>query len=195
MATSSEGHGRRSRWQPSSPCAPSEIPAHGTVSLDAEHTQVCSRLRLEAYAAALSRARRLRRSGRVVEAIDESWASSDNTLVIYIHGRQWRRARKARHQSARSNEIVEPDNGVQPSVEQAIGFMRIDLGGPARHFAPLCGRLGTARGRHAVPVDEAGGVALRRHAQRDDRLLAGAASRITARFATSSTTASTSCRR
>ena len=57
----------------------------------------------------------------------------------------------------------------------------------ARGLQPLRRRLG-ARDGHAVPVDQAGRLALRRHAQRHDRALAAAASRPRARSATSSTT-------
>ena len=46
----------------------------------------------------------------------------------------------------------------------------------ARGLQPLRGRLG-ARDGHAVPVDQAGGLALGRHAQRHDRALAERASR------------------
>ena len=63
----------------------------------------------------------------------------------------------------------------------------------AARLQPLRGRLGARHG-HAVPVDQAGRLALGRHAQRDDRALAGAASRPRARSATSSTTSSTSRR-
>ena len=65
-----------------------------------------------------------------------------------------------------------------------------------RHAArvqPLRRRLG-ARDGHAVPVDQAGRLALRRHAQRHDRALARRASPPRARSATSSTTSSTSRR-
>ena len=61
----------------------------------------------------------------------------------------------------------------------------------ARGLQPLRGRLG-ARDGHAVPVDQAGRLALGRHPQRDDRALAAAASRPRARSARSSTTSSTS---
>ena len=57
----------------------------------------------------------------------------------------------------------------------------------ARRVQPLRRRLG-ARDGHAVPVDEAGRVALGRHAQRHDRPLARRASRPRARSARSSTT-------
>ncbi len=61
-----------------------------------------------------------------------------------------------------------------------------DLGTPAL-VQPLRDRLG-ARDGHAVPVDQAGGLALGRHAQRHDRLAGRTASRRGARSATSSPT-------
>ena len=57
----------------------------------------------------------------------------------------------------------------------------------ARGLQPLRGRLGACDG-HAVPVDEAGRLALGRDAQRHDRPLAERASRRRARSARSSTT-------
>ena len=62
-----------------------------------------------------------------------------------------------------------------------------------RGVQPLRRRLGARHG-HAVPVDQAGRVALGRHPQRHDRALAGPASRPRARSARSSTTSSTSRR-
>ena len=59
---------------------------------------------------------------------------------------------------------------------------------------PLCGGLG-ARDGHALPVDQAGGVALGRHAQRHDRALAERHQGERARSAASSITSSTSRRR
>ena len=59
---------------------------------------------------------------------------------------------------------------------------------------PLRRRLG-ARDEHALPVDQAGRLALGRHAQRHHRALAERASRPRARSARSSTTSSTSRRR
>ena len=63
----------------------------------------------------------------------------------------------------------------------------------ARGLQPLRGRLG-ARDGHALPVDQAGRLALGRHAQRHDRALAERHRRPRARCATSSTTSSTSRR-
>ncbi len=62
-----------------------------------------------------------------------------------------------------------------------------------RGVQPLRRRLG-ARDGHALPVDQAGRVALGRHAQRHDRALAAPASRPRVRSARSSTTSSTSPR-
>ena len=59
---------------------------------------------------------------------------------------------------------------------------RIDEFGTPRGLQPLRGRLG-ARDGHAVPVDQAGRLALGRHAQRHDRALARTASRRRARSA------------
>ena len=71
---------------------------------------------------------------------------------------------------------------------------RIDDFGTPEGLQPLRGRLG-ARDGHALPVDQAGRLALGRHPQRHDRPLAAAASRPRARSARSSTTSSTSPQR
>ena len=70
---------------------------------------------------------------------------------------------------------------------------RIDEFGTPRGVQPLRGRLG-ARDGHAVPVDQAGRLALGRHPQRHDRALAERLHGARARSAPSSTTSSTSRR-
>ena len=126
--------------------------------------------------------------GRVVDAI-EKLGELDNTLVIYIMGDNGSSAEGSL--VGTPNEIMSL-NGMQPSIEQAMGFM--DKLGPAGNIAALCGRLGLG-GRYAVPVDEAGRVAFRRHAQRDDRVMAEGHQGSRQGSHASSTTASTSCRR
>ena len=96
--------------------------------------------------------------------------SLQGTFNEMIDAHRLRRARDARVPHEQHRQVRRP-GGVQP--------LRRGLG---------------ARDGHAVSVDEAGRVALGRHAQRHDRALAAAASKRRARSGRSSTTSSTSRR-
>ena len=105
--------------------------------------------------------------GRVVDAIEQT-GQLDNTLVIYIVGDNGASAEGS--MQGLLNELTF-FNGVPEDIKQVL-----DAGGRHRHLEdlqPLSGRLG-ARDVHAVPVDQAGRQAFRRHAQRHGRLMAQA---------------------
>ena len=83
-------------------------------------------------------------------------------------------------------------NGVPETVPDILKHYD-DLGGP-HVVRPLRGRLGRG-GRHALHLDQAGRLELRRHPQRHGRPLAPSGSRPRARSARSGITSSTSPRR
>ena len=123
--------------------------------------------------------------GRLLDALDDlgEW---DNTLVIYLIGDNGASAEGTMHGAWSAPSF---QNGVPEDPEWLLEH--IDDFGSARcenHF-----NVGLGVGaRRAVPVDEAGRLALRRHAQRHGHLLAATASRRAASCAPSSTTSSTS---
>ena len=105
--------------------------------------------------------------GRLVDALDDLGVLED-TLVYYIIGDNGasRRGHDQRHlqrdvhlQRRRRARDARVHGRAHRRVRHAEGLQ------------PLRGRLG-ARDGHAVPVDEAGRLALGRHAQRHDRALA-----------------------
>ena len=102
-----------------------------------------------------------------------------------LHRRRQRRQRRG-HAERHLQRDDEPERGRRAGDHGVHGVE----GRRVRHaggLQPLRGRLGPRHG-HAVPVDQAGGLALGRHAQRDDRALARAASTPGARCASSSIT-------
>ena len=106
--------------------------------------------------------------GRVIDALEELGILED-TLVYYIIGDNGASAEGGPHGTFMITTTSNGGRGVRDRrvLERAPR--------PARRAArlqPLRLRLG-ARDVHAVPVDQAGGVALRRHSQRHDRALAG----------------------
>ena len=124
--------------------------------------------------------------GRLVDTLDELEVL-DNTLFVYMLGDNGASGEGGIEGTIREHLV---GHGIADDVADMDA--RIDeIGGPddLRHVP---GGLG-ARHEHAVPVDQAGRLALRRHPRRPGRALAGAASRPAARSATSSTTSSTCC--
>ena len=92
----------------------------------------------------------------------------DNTLVFYILGDNGTSAEGGMNGMFSEMTYF---NGVQETVADMLKQYD-ELGGPMH--LPAHGRGLGGGGRHAVHVDEAGGVELRRHAQRHGRVLAEA---------------------
>ena len=105
--------------------------------------------------------------GRLVNALDDLEVLED-TLVYYIVGDNGASAEGT--PNGCFNELVVL-NGAFGLETTEFMVSRIDDSAP-RGLQPLRRRLG-ARDGHAVPVDEAGGLALGRYPERDDRPLAG----------------------
>ena len=121
--------------------------------------------------------------GRLVDALDDLGVLERHARLL--HRRRQRGERRGRR--ARLLQRADPAQRRRRDRDDRV-HGRADR--PVRHaggLQPLRGRLG-ARDGHAVPVDQAGRLALGRDAQRHDRALAGRASRRAARRATSSTT-------
>ena len=97
--------------------------------------------------------------GRLISAIEKS-GQMENTLVFYIVGDNGASGEGGLEGTV--NEVASL-NGIQLRVDGVARQVRRDRRADDR--AARAGRLGLG-GRHAVPVDEAGGLALRRHAQR-----------------------------
>ena len=142
---------------------PDEIPAWD--EMPEEHASRSSRARWRSMPAFLEHADH--HVGRLVDTLKDLEVLDDT--LIYLHHRRQRRVgrrhaerllqrdgRPQRHGHARDARV--PD-------EQDRRLRR------AGSLQPLRGRLG-ARDGHALPVDQAGRVALGRHAQRHDRALA-----------------------
>ena len=126
--------------------------------------------------------------GRLIQAI-EATGQLDNTLIFYIVGDNGASAEGG--MNGLFNEMTY-FNGVHETVQDILKHYD-ELGGP-NDLPPLRRRLG-GRGRHALHLDEAGRLELRRHPQRDGRITGPRASRPRARCARSGTTSSTSRRR
>ena len=107
--------------------------------------------------------------GRLVDAL-EDLGILDDTLVYYIIGDNGasRRGHRQRHLQRRLSSSTAHAALETPGIHGA----RRSTSSAARRLQPLRRRLG-ARDGHAVPVDQAGRLALGRHAQRHDRALAG----------------------
>ena len=103
--------------------------------------------------------------GRVLEAIEEL-GELDNTLVIYIVGDNGASAEGSLQGLLNEMTFF---NGVPEDFKDVL--KQVDDLGDAEDVQPLPRRLG-ARDGHAVPVDQAGRLPLRRHAQRHGHLLA-----------------------
>ena len=120
---------------------------------------------MEVYAAALAHCDY--QIGRVIDAIEET-GELDNTLVIYIQGDNGASAEGTLQGLLNEMTVF---NGIPEDFKEVM--RRHGRARRADDLQPLPGRLG-ARDGHAVPVDQADRLALRRHAQRHGHLLAGA---------------------
>ena len=125
--------------------------------------------------------------GRVIQAV-EDLGQLDNTLIIYISGDNGASAEGMLNGTP--NEFT-TFNGVDVPVKDQ--FLWYEFWGSDRTFPPLCGRLVVGDG-HAIQVDEAGGVALRRDGPGRGHVVAGPHHRTRAASAASFTTSSTSLR-
>ena len=105
--------------------------------------------------------------GRLVDALDDLGVLED-TLVYYIIGDNGASAEGTINGTFNEMFIF---NGAAALETPEFMAARIDEFGTPDGLQPLRGRLG-ARDGHALPVDEAGRLALGRHAQRHDRALA-----------------------
>ena len=121
--------------------------------------------------------------GRLVDALADL-GILDDTLVYYVIGDNGASAEGT--PNGCFNELVVL-NGAAGLETTEFMVSKIDEFGTPDRLQPLRGRLG-ARDGHAVPVDEAGRLALGRDAQRHDRALAGRHRGARARSAPSSTT-------
>ena len=121
--------------------------------------------------------------GRLVDALEDLGVLED-TLVYYIVGDNGASAEGTINGTLQRDVHLQRRRGARDAGVHGVADRRV------RHadgLQPLRGRLG-ARDGHALPVDEAGRLALGRDAQRHDRALAERDSRPRARFAPSSTT-------
>ena len=105
--------------------------------------------------------------GRLVDALEDLGVLED-TLVYYIIGDNGASAEGTINGSFNEMFVF---NGAAALETPEFVASRIDEFGTPTRLQPLRGRLG-ARDGHALPVDEAGRLALGRHAQRHDRALA-----------------------
>ena len=106
--------------------------------------------------------------GRLFDALEDLEVFED-TLVYYIVGDNGASAEGTLNGTF--NEMIN-FNGAAALETPEFMIERLDELRRPGLLQPLRGRLG-ARDGHAVPVDQAGRLALRRHAQRHDRALAG----------------------
>ena len=106
--------------------------------------------------------------GRLVDALAEL-EILDDTLVYYVIGDNGASAEGT--PNGCFNELVVLNGAFGLETTEFMVSKIDDFGTPGR-VQPLRRRLG-ARDGHAVPVDEAGRLALGRHAERHDRPLAG----------------------
>ena len=126
--------------------------------------------------------------GRVIDAV-KALPGAENTIFIYIAGDNGSSAEGGIEGSLNENLFF---NGFPETWQDNLKVDR--RARRAEALQPLPVGLG-ARDGHALPVDQAGRQPLRRHAQPDDRLLAGADQGRGRRCGRSSCTSSTSCRR
>ena len=104
--------------------------------------------------------------GRVLDAL-EAIGQMDNTLVIWVIGDNGASMEGSLH--GVFNEMVSL-NGQEEDPRYILAHLD-EIGGP-KAYNHYPGRLGVGDG-HAVPVGQAGRLALRRHAQPDGHLMAG----------------------
>ena len=106
--------------------------------------------------------------GRVIQAV-EDMGKLDNTLIIYISGDNGSSAEGS--PNGTPSEVAQ-FNGVEVPVADQLKYF-YDAMGLGQNLQPHGGGLDLGL-RHAVQVDQANGVALRRHAAGHGRGLAGA---------------------
>ena len=106
--------------------------------------------------------------GRLIDAI-EDLGVLDNTIVYYIIGDNGASAEGT--MNGAFNEMAN-FNGMAALETPEFMLSKMDELGSPDVVQPLLGGLG-ARDEHAVPVDQAGRLALGRHPQRHHRALAG----------------------
>ena len=121
--------------------------------------------------------------GRLVDALADLEVL-DDTLIYYIIGDNGASAEGTLERLLQRDGDAERHGRHRDARVPGLEARQVRR---ARRLQPLRGGLG-ARDGHALPVDEAGRLALGRHAQRHDRPLAERASRRRARSAASSTT-------
>ena len=110
---------------------------------------------------------------------------ADNTLIIYIWGDNGSSMEGT--ETGSFNEMTTLNGMPASTAEQQLklidAYGGIDAWGGPEQPAALRLRLGVGR-QHAVPMGQAGGLALRRHPRPDGRLLAASGSRTRAASAT-----------
>ena len=121
--------------------------------------------------------------GRLVDALDDLGVLED-TLVYYIIGDNGASAEGRDQRQLQRDVSLQRRRGARDAGVHGRAHQRLRH---AEGVQPLRGRLG-ARDGHALPVDEAGRLALGRNAQRHDRPLAARLRSARGRCARSSTT-------
>ena len=104
--------------------------------------------------------------GRLVTPLEET-GEYDNTLVFYIAGRQRHERRRRHERPLQRDDLLQRRAGVGPDILKRSTSS-------AGRVVPAHGRRLGGCGRHAVHLDQAGRLQLRRHAQRHGRPLAEA---------------------
>ena len=108
--------------------------------------------------------------GRLIQAIEDLGQIGQHAHILHRRGQ--RRQRRGRHERPVQREfILQRRAGNRIRDPPALRRAR-----RPHVLRPLCRGLGR-RGRHALYLDQAGGLELRRHPQRDGRLLARSGSR------------------
>ena len=121
--------------------------------------------------------------GRLVDALEELEVL-DDTLIYYIVGDNGASGEGTAAGHVQRDDLAQRGRRARDDRVHGVADRPVRH---ARGLQPLRGRLG-ARDGHAVPVDEAGRLALGRHPQRHDRALAQRVRRPRARSAPSSAT-------
>ena len=186
-SASARSPARRS-WasSPPTPSSPPATPRSRPGTTCPTSSSRCSPAQMEVYAGFLEHTDH--HVGRVIDAI-EDLGILDDTIIYYIIGDNGASAEGtlngAFNEMANFNGMAALETPGVPAVSKMD-----ELGSPIV-VQPLRGRLGVGDG-HAVPVDQAGRLALGRHPQRDDRALAQRHRGARAACARSSPTSSTS---
>ncbi len=158
--------GRRN-WEsflktPSSPTRPDEIP--GWDDMDDDLKPVLAR-QMEVYAGFLEHTDH--HVGRLLDALEDIEILGD-TLIYVIIGDNGASAEGTPRGTFNELMVL---NGVPQSGDHRVHGLQNRQMGHSGGLQPLCGWLGSRNG-HAVPMDQAGRLALGRDTERDDRPLA-----------------------